>query len=102
MIDWEMKGLEKLMAWLLLWPQQSKKKTLPRIKDNEGDILREQGDIKELMRADFPYGKKTIFDDLLALVSKSIFNKEGQVFLKYFESLIRAKGGDEHRFCAWN
>jgi len=76
------------------------KKTPPRIKDNEGDILRVQGDIKELLREDFPDGKPTTFDDLLALMGKPIFKKEGQVFLKDFESLIRAKGGYEHKFSA--
>jgi hypothetical protein len=33
-------------------------------------------------------------------MGKPTFRKEGQVFLKDFESIIRAKGGDEHKFSA--
>lgn len=67
-------------------------KAPPTLMD-DGDYLRVQADIKELLRTDSA-GKPTTFDDLLQLMgnnnNKPKFQKEGQVSLADFQTVIQA------------
>ena len=59
---------------------------------DDGDFLRVQAEIKELLRVDSA-GKPTTFDDLLQMMGKPKFQKEGQVTLVDFQNVIRTAGG---------
>ena len=59
---------------------------------DDGDYLRVQAEIKELLRTD-QSGKPTTFDDLLQMMGKPRFQAEGEVTLADFQNVIRAAGG---------
>ena len=68
-------------------------KAPPTLMD-DGDYLRVQAEIKELLRTDSG-GKPTTFDDLLQLMGKPKFQKAGQVSLADFQTVIQAAGGSK-------
>ena len=66
-------------------------KAPPTLMD-DGDYLRVQSEIKELFRTDSA-GKPTTFDDLLQMMGKPKFQKEGEVNLSDFQTVISVAGG---------
>jgi Ca2+-binding EF-hand superfamily protein len=81
-------GLSSIMA-RSVFEQRSPPKLL-----EEGDHLRVQEEIKELLRVNAD-GKPTTFDDLLAMMGAPRFRKEGQVSLSEFQTVIARAGGGQ-------
>ena len=66
-------------------------KVPPKLMDDESDQLRVNAEIKELLRHN--NGRRTGFDDLLQMMGKPGFQREGQVTLEDFQAVIRGAGG---------
>ena len=62
--------------------------------DDEANLLRVQGEIKELLSKD-PSGKPRTFDDILPLMGKPVFQKEAHVTLTDFEAVVKGVGGQK-------
>lgn len=58
--------------------------------DDGSDVLRVQGEIKELLRT--TQGRPTTFDDLLSMMGGASFQKEGQVSLADFQTVVKGAG----------
>ena len=69
----------------------------PRLMDDGSDVLRVQGEIKELLRT--VSGRPTTIDDLLSMMGAARFQKEGQVTLADFQAVVRGAGAG-NRFSA--
>jgi len=62
--------------------------------DDEANLLRVQGEIKELLSKD-PSGKPRTFDDILPLMGKPVFQREAHVTLADFEAVVKGVGGQK-------
>lgn len=69
-----------------------------KLLDDEERLLRVQSEIKELLSKD-PSGRPCSFDDVLAMMKKPDYQREGHITLDDFETVVQGFGG-RSRFSA--